>query len=145
VGDEGAEILCLNGSGKWEVAIGEARFSPEGLKLPTNCCGPGVDDHSFTSVRALHGNGTSLLATLTRPVSAGVPRPVTRSIVCSTEGGSITRIAPLELSGTPGAVSVEVRGFIDSDAGPVACGTQFDDVRVLASAPALWRVGHARD
>jgi hypothetical protein len=139
VGDEGAEILYLNASGKWEVAVGEARFSPDGLKLPTSCCGPGVDDHSFTRVRGLHVKEASLFATLTGAVSASAPRPVTRSIVCSTPGGTINRIAPLELSGTPGPVSVEVRGFIDSDDGPVAFGTQFDDVRAMASAPAWWR------
>jgi hypothetical protein len=143
VGNEGAEILHQNATGEWEVAVGEARFSPAGLMLPTSCYGPGLDDHAFTRVRAFHVNRTSLWAVLSRTADGGAPRQATRVIVCSTREGAVNEISPVELDGMSEAASAEVRGFIDSAAGPLAFGVQFGDPSASASTPALWRLGLA--
>jgi hypothetical protein len=143
VGDEGAEILRWDATGEWQLVMGEARFSPKGLVLPTSCCGPGVDDHAFTRVRALHANGTSLSAILSRTAGTGAPLHATRVLVCSMAGGTINQISPGELDGMSEPSSAEVRGFVDLAAEPLAFGTQFDDPSASASIPALWRLGLA--
>lgn len=44
VGPAASELIRLEPDGRWEVVVGEPRFSPQGLKIPLSAMGPGFDD-----------------------------------------------------------------------------------------------------
>lgn len=44
IGPAAAELLRVFPDGRWELVIGEPRFSPQGLQVPLGCMGPGFDE-----------------------------------------------------------------------------------------------------
>ena len=58
VGPAAAELLRVYADDRWELVVGEPRFSPAGLKVPFAVQGPGFDDFYnsvFWSMAAHHG------------------------------------------------------------------------------------------
>jgi len=56
IGPAAAEMIRVNEDGSWDLIFGEARFTPDGLKIPLAGAGPGLDDpyDSVTWSMAVH-------------------------------------------------------------------------------------------
>lgn len=48
-----AEIIKVSSDGRWDLIVGEPRFSPVGLKVPLAVMGPGFDENTNTSITGL--------------------------------------------------------------------------------------------
>lgn len=48
-----AEIIKVFQDGRWDLIVGEPRFSPVGLKVPLAVMGPGFDENANTSITGL--------------------------------------------------------------------------------------------
>jgi hypothetical protein len=70
VGDEHPEILAVDPQGNWQLWSGQARFSPDGLRLPVTAGGPGVPACCGLSVGGFQRQGDGLLVWL-KPRPAG--------------------------------------------------------------------------
>lgn len=49
IGPAAAELIRVHDDGSWDLIFGEARFTPDGLKIPLSAMGPGLDD-PFNSI-----------------------------------------------------------------------------------------------
>ncbi len=57
IGDEHPEILSVDARGQWQVFSGQARFTPDGLRLPVTVAGPGTPDFKDLTIGGLHAQG----------------------------------------------------------------------------------------
>ncbi len=53
VGNWGPELLMLDGDGKWDLIIGQPRFSPDGLRIPASGLGPGLGQGQNAAIKAI--------------------------------------------------------------------------------------------
>lgn len=53
LGSWGAELISVETSGRWDLIMGQPRFSPDGLKLPASASMPGFDDDSHSAIKAI--------------------------------------------------------------------------------------------
>lgn len=58
----GCEIIRILPTGRWELVVGQPRFSPIGLQVPVSTRGPGFDDARHTVLAALASSGSALYA-----------------------------------------------------------------------------------
>ena len=72
----GSELIVLPPGGGWDLVIGEARFSPEGLKIPFSLTGEGFETPDSSWVTALAVSGGTIAALCRDPL--GVEPPVLR-------------------------------------------------------------------
>lgn len=62
----GCEMIRVLPDGRWELVMGQPRFSPIGLQVPVSAHGPGFGDARDTSLTALASSGDSLYAGIVR-------------------------------------------------------------------------------
>ena len=72
----GSELIVLPPDGGWDLVIGEARFSPEGLKIPFSLIGEGFESPDSSWITALAVSGGTIAALCRDPL--GVEPPVLR-------------------------------------------------------------------
>ena len=72
----GSELIVLPPDGGWDLVIGEARFSPEGLKIPFSLTGEGFETPDSSWITALAVSGGTIAALCRDPL--GVEPPVLR-------------------------------------------------------------------
>ncbi|MBL8260534.1 MAG: hypothetical protein JNM60_12055 [Candidatus Competibacteraceae bacterium] len=58
----GCELIRVLPDGRWELAMGQPRFSPLGLQVPVSAHGPGFDDPAQTALTSLASSGDALYA-----------------------------------------------------------------------------------
>lgn len=114
VGDEHPEILAVAADGSWQLLSGQARFSPEGLRLPTTAGGPGVPACCGLSVGGMQMQGETLLVWL-KPRGKGAN--VLSLLRLSASGWSAPdRFALVELAVTSLAVAADDTVLVASGA-----------------------------
>ena len=67
----GSEIIRVLPNGRWELVVGQPRFSPTGLQVPISTLGPGFNDTRNTLVSALASSTTTLYAAVVQRDSDG--------------------------------------------------------------------------
>ncbi len=62
LGNHGPEILRIAPDSRWEIVVGEPRFTPEGFKRPLSRLGPGFGDRRAGAITRLLSTSDGLLA-----------------------------------------------------------------------------------
>ncbi|MEM1429114.1 MAG: hypothetical protein AAGG09_06630 [Pseudomonadota bacterium] len=65
IGDEYPEILTVDADGSWSILSGQARFTPDGLKLPEAPGGPGVPAFAGMRIGGLDADEEGMIAWVT--------------------------------------------------------------------------------
>lgn len=63
IGDWGPELFLITPDGKWDLIVGQPRFSPGGLILPASALMPGLGDPANAAIKAIaRGAGRTVIA-----------------------------------------------------------------------------------
>lgn len=68
----GCELIRVLPNGRWELVMGQPRFSPIGLQVPVSAHGPGFGDAGSTLLATLTSSGNTLYAGIVRRESDAV-------------------------------------------------------------------------
>lgn len=69
----GSELIALPPGGGWDLVMGEARFSPEGLRLPLSLLGEGFETPDHSWITALAASGDRIVALCRDPLGDAPP------------------------------------------------------------------------
>ena len=122
----GCELIRVLPDGRWELVMGQPRFSPIGLQVPASAHGPGFDDPAQTALASLASSGDALYAVTLARSPEGVSG---FQLWSGTDGESWRRIAvpndgrsaiglPRALIALPKFLLVAGNGYSDKTDGP---------------------------
>lgn len=109
IGDEHPELLAVDEAGGWHLVSGQARFSPDGLRLPATAGGPGVPGCCGLTIGGIQAKGDGLqLWMLPRGEGASVLSVMT---LAGSEWSALQSVA-LETAGVTTLVLSEGTAFV---------------------------------
>lgn len=128
----GCEMIRVLPNGRWELVMGQPRFSPIGLQVPVSAHGPGFDDPRNTLLPALASSGDSLYAGIVRRE----PDAVSGFQIWQTRDGEIWR--PLVAPDSAASGAHDLRVLLAMPKFLLAAGAFRSDPANGVSEPFLW-------
>ena len=128
----GCEMIRVFSNGRWELVMGQPRFSPIGLQVPVSTHGPGFSDARNTVLTALASSGSFLYAGVVRRD----PKEVSEFQIWQTADGETWQPLGVPNSAAPGARDLRV--LLAMPKFLLAAGTFRPDPANGVREPFLW-------